>query len=371
MVIKEKGNGLLHLLDKYIGIPIVYILGLIRKKKSFPKHLENIAILNLGSIGDNVLMSSSVEDIRRKYPNTCIDVYTGSTNYAIVQLINGINKIQKISINNPLRTIIELRNVKKYDILIDFGPWPRLNSIYSFFFNANYKIGFNSENQYRHFIYDKAIIHSRTIHEIENYRNLISPLVKKSESLPKIIVNTSEKVNNFIKDNEPFCLIHAWPGGLNSEMKEWNKNYWVQLISAIKTEYKNFFLTGAPSDNSKSEELIQLIHSEGILNVINLSGKLTLSETVYIISKSKFVFSVNTGIAHIAAALNKSQICLHGPTNVNRWRPYSENTLSVTPSKGKYGYLHFGSEYNLADGNCMDNISVSDVLNAYKTFYIN
>jgi heptosyltransferase I len=366
---KEKGNRLFHKIDKYLGIPIVFVLGLFHRKKSQPKEINSIAILNIGSIGDNVIMSSSILDLRKAYPRAKISVFTGSTNYGIVKLLPGVDEVTKLLVGNPLMTVSEISNQKEiYDLLIDFGPWPRANSIYSFFFKAKYKIGFNSEKQYRHYIYDLPVIHSRQKHEIDNYRALITSVVSPPFSRPQIIIHQSAKVDKIIANGNIYCIIHPWPGGFKSYMKEWKNDNWTKLIEEISKLFKTIFLTGAPSDVKKSMELHRLIKSKGITNVQNMAGELTISETIYFISKSSFIFTVNTGIAHIAAALDTPQICLHGPTNIDRWGPYSHHCLSLSPSSGTYGYLHFGNEYHLSKENCMDNIGPDMVIDAFFNY---
>lgn len=363
---KEKGNYIFHKLDKYIGIPIVFIVGMFKIKKKIPDIIQRIAILNLGSIGDNVLMSASVSDIRKAYPTSEITVFTGTTNFEIVKLIPGINEVIKLKIDKPFESGSEIRKKGAFDVLIDFGPWPRINSIYSVMIKAKFKIGFYSEKQYRHYIYDRAVLHSRNQHELLNYRALISPIVKNPDALLDIKVIPSEKVDRMIAGNERIGIVHAWPGGYKSYMKEWDNRRWAELIAFIQKDFDIIFLTGAPADAANSGQLYRLIQEKNIARVNDIAGKLNLADTVYLISKARFVFSVNTGIAHVAAALDVPQICLHGPTNVGRWRPYSDRSVSVIPSKGTFGYLHFGNEYHLSKENCMENIDVETVENEYK-----
>ena len=141
---KEKGNKLYHHLDRYVGIPIVFLLGLIKKKNTKPQHINKIAILNLGSIGDNVLMSATISDIHEAYPDSSIHIFTGSSNYEIVKLIPNIDNITKLPISNPFQTKKIIDTQDKFDLLIDYGPWPRINAIYSFLFSSKYTIGFKT-----------------------------------------------------------------------------------------------------------------------------------------------------------------------------------------------------------------------------------
>jgi ADP-heptose:LPS heptosyltransferase len=368
----EKGNQLFHKLDRFLGIPIVLALGLVkRKNKIVPTKINRIAILNIGSIGDNVLMSAVIQDLRSAYPDTRIITFTGSTNYQLVKLIPGIDKVIKLPVTNVVAAVKMIREEGLFDLLFDFGPWPRLNSIYASFVKAKYKYGFQSDKQYRHYIYDKAIIHSSQTHEIDNFRSLVNDVYSNTNHAPRINVKSTEKSAALVKRLKKYCIIHPWPGGFKSYMKEWPDANWVKLIEKIYDKFDHIIITGSPADKEKSDRIVQLLKPTDKNNkVINLSGEVNLQEVIYLISVSEAIVSVNTGIAHIAAALNKKQVCLHGPTNVQRWGPYSKNTISVVPDKGYFGYLNYGFEYNRAKENCMENISVDTVYNALEKIMI-
>jgi ADP-heptose:LPS heptosyltransferase len=364
----EKGSRINHILDKWIGIPIVVFLGLLKKKnRTVPASIDRIAILNIGSIGDNVLMSAVLCDLRSQYPNANISAFTGGTNYYIVQLIQGIDRIIQLPITNPINAVKIIRESGAWDVLFDFGPWPRLNAIYSFFFKAKCKVGFITAGQFRHYVYDIKISHSSQIHEIENHRNLVRSFYKGTSHFPSLRIVEDAGIKALIQKLGKYCIIHPWPGGYKSYMKQWADAKWVQLIERIKNDYDYIVLTGAPSDVKKSAELYSMIQRVAVCEkVMDVAGKYSLSQMVFLIRHASKVISIDTGIAHISAALHKPQICIQGPANSKRWAPYNSNTRVVIPSKGTFGYLSYGYEYDRARGNCMNNISVEQVYQAVK-----
>ncbi len=108
----KKGNKIFHKLDLYLGTLIVFILGLFRKKRELLSHqvLKRFALINLGSIGGNELMSAVIEDLKSQCADAEIVVFTGDPNYDIANLKNGVTVI-KLPIKN---------------FFIDFGPWLKL-----------------------------------------------------------------------------------------------------------------------------------------------------------------------------------------------------------------------------------------------------
>jgi ADP-heptose:LPS heptosyltransferase len=369
MAIKEKGNIYFHKMDRFIGIPVTWLLGVFKiRKNTLPKTIKEIAILSIVSIGDNVILSAAIQDIKKEHKDSIITIFTGSTNFSLVKMIPGIDKIVKLKAVNPFQTISMIKKLPRYDILIDISSWARIGAIYSTFFKAHYKIGFKTESQYRHYTYDKTIEHSPYIHELENYRLLISPFVKNANSFPRLDVEKSEKVDAKVK-NKVYCIIHPWSAGLRKLDKQWKTENWVKLCNYIAKDFDQIIITGGPSDVDDSNDLLnQVKKSNEFIPIVSSAGQFSIQETSRLISLSSFVFCVDTGISHVAAALNKQLVCLQGPANSIRWRPYSDKAVVINPSSGFYGYISLGFEKSPDNTNCMENVSVKDVIEAYNKY---
>jgi ADP-heptose:LPS heptosyltransferase len=355
----EKGNSTLHFFDRYFGIPILGLLSQFKLvKNQFPNNFspKRIAILNISSIGDTVLMSAPIQDLKLAYPEVEIEVFCGSTNVGVLGMVSFISKIHKLPVTNVFESVSEIRKAGEFELVIDFGPWPRLNAIFAYFFKAKYSIGFKSKKQFRHFCYDYAVVHSEQNHELDNFRTLLSPLTIETKSKP--FLNLSSKTNSISESN--YILFHPWPGGYKSYMKEWSKENWLVLAKRLSDLDYKIYITGAKADVEMSDELVK--QSNGTLH--SIAGLHNLSETATIVHNAKLLVSVNTGIMHIGAALDTKMVALHGPTSVKRWGPVSPNAVNIFPKNSECGYLHFGYEYNKSTVNCMDLISVEEVYEA-------
>jgi ADP-heptose:LPS heptosyltransferase len=66
----------------------------------------------------------------------------------------------------------------------------------------------------------------------------------------------------------------------------------------------------------------------------------------------------------MGAALGVNMVALHGPTSVHRWGPVSKKAYNVFPKNAQCGYLHFGYEYHKSKVNCMELITVDEVMKA-------
>ncbi|SNR60746.1 glycosyltransferase family 9 protein [Desulfurobacterium atlanticum] len=358
----ERGSKLLKFLDRYFGIPVIFTLGFFNRKRKRPQLIEKIALLKTAAIGDTVLLSAIIRGINESMPQAKITLFTGSSNYEIAKIIAeaffNVNVI-KLPIKNPFNAISIIKQYE-FDAWLDFGPWPRLNALFSYFANAKFKVGFKTKNQYRHYIYDTAVEHSDKIHELFNYKNILKQINIEDSNFPQIKVDTN------VKKDKKLIVIHMFPGGSRSYLKEWPETYWIQLIDYLTSKGYLITLTGAKVDRNRALHIYNLCKRKDFVNVV--AGELSLKDVILLLRKSFLVISVNTGIMHLASALNCNLVALHGPTSSKRWGPLNENSVAIQSPLKCSPCLNLGFEYGCNKNKCMESISVDTVLDAVRKF---
>jgi heptosyltransferase I len=351
----ERGNLKLRMLDKFVGIPLVFFCGLTKfKKAKLAKKIQRIAILNTAAIGDTVLFFGCITDIRINFPEAEIIFFSGNQNYSMAKMHPEIDTVVRLPIKNPFKTISLVRNQGGFDVIIDFMPWPRVNALIAFFSKSDVKIGFKTSGQHRHYVYDYTIQHSNVLHEIENVRALLVPLKINSTSLPKISI-----AKRLRRD---LVILHMFPSGFKSHFKRWPKENWVALARALMKSGFTVGITGGPADIANGEEMANIFFRDP--RFANYAGKLSLPETIELLANANLVISVNTGIMHVAAALNCNLVALHGPTDSRRWGPLNKNSISIQSPHKDAPCLNLGFEYKCKNQNCncMSLIPVESVL---------
>ncbi len=272
-------------------------------------------------------------------------------------MMDGLDRVVEVSVRNVAAGLKAIRSVP-VDVMIDFGPWPRLEALYSFFSRTSFTIGFRTSGQHRHFGYDLTVGHSSNVHELENFRELVRALGVKTGRLPSL---KSPKTG--ILSELPYVVFHLWPGGRRKELKQWANDKWVQLIEEFVACGMNVMLTGAPSDSAPNDSIIHRVKSCARGRVSNVAG-ISLQETAALLAGSRLVVSVNTGVMHMSAALGVPLVGLHGPTSSRRWGPISERAIAVTSPLGGCGYLNLGWEYPAHPPACMECIGFETVRDA-------
>src|SRR5579859_1444087 len=117
-------------LDKCFGVPIVWALGQVRNKRSAPEAVHKIVVLQNPTIGDTVLMTGPLQDLADAFPDATITLVAGPDNSAICEFLPGITDYLISDYSRPSRFLRSLRSTS-FDLLVDFGTWPRINAIYS------------------------------------------------------------------------------------------------------------------------------------------------------------------------------------------------------------------------------------------------
>jgi ADP-heptose:LPS heptosyltransferase len=357
-----RGSSSRRWLDRYLGIPLVFLVGHFRTRRSLPSNPRKIGLLNTAALGDTILMSGPVSDLRAAYPDAEIIFLSGPSNYEAASLLEGTDSVINLPVFSPFKAIKIVRD-EKIDFLLDFGPWSRLNALIAICSGAGLIAGFRTNAQARHFGYDVIVEHCENAHELENYRGLVRALgilpshplsVRREMTKPPTVSDVPLK---------PYVVLHLWAGGTAARLKEWPLGRWVALAEDLAANQYDIVLTGSVNQRSLSDAVVAAVKDSLRPRVRNLAGT-PLRDVVRLLLRAKLVVSVDTGVMHLAAALGVPLVALHGPSSPLRWGPVSEKALVVEPLLEGCGFLNLGFEKRRNAAACMNAISYGRVKRA-------
>jgi ADP-heptose:LPS heptosyltransferase len=353
---RERGNPWLHRADRWLGIPLVFALSIRRRRRELPRRINTIGLLKLSGIGDTVLMSGPVGDIREALPEARIVFFAAPNNLEAARLIPGVDLVVEVPVLEPWKAIRAVRSVA-VDVMLDFGQWPRYEALLAMLSHSGCTVGFKTAGQFRHYGHDIVMEHSWCVHEIENFRNLVRALGVRTTSGPRLLAPQGNLVA------KPYAVFHAWPGGRRRKLKEWPLTRWCRLAEECSAWELDVILTGSACDRERNEQIVSSVRPELRNRVKNFAG-LSLIETCSVLANATVVVSVDTGIMHVAAALGAPLVALHGPTSPRRWGPVGPNVVVVESPVPGCGYLNLGWEDPDNPPPCMESISFEVVRDA-------
>jgi len=363
---KERGNRLLRFADRWLGIPVIAILGAMSGRRSLPVPINVVGLVMLGVIGDTILAASLAGAVKMWRPGVTVVALVSKGNVGALDLVDGFDDVIVLPLERLPEAVRAVRRLK-FDVLIDTSQWPRIGAVLTAASRSRYTIGFRTAGQYRHYGYDAVVEHSRERHEIDNFRELLSPLGLSAQVRPSLRRDLTLALPSLT--GVRYVVFHPWATGFCSRLREWPTERWVALAHALDGTGISIVITGGPGDRAAADSLAADIDRPAMVRV--LAGKTSLADLTRVLAQAAAVVSVNTGAMHIAALLNRPLVALHGPTNPRRWGPIGDSAVVVGPGPAEGGaYLNLGFEYPRHPEDCMSKISVADVLAPLKTMLV-
>jgi len=302
--------------------------------------INNILIIIYRNIGDVLLSTILLENLKHYFPNSKIDYAINKECKDGIKNNPFINKIyaydrKKIK---PLpflkRFQEEIKYIKQiiknnYDLIFNLTEGDR-GTFISLLSSAKIKIGVESRNilfkvfkPYNYFINDKISQHTAI-----KYLSFLNAMNLKPA---KFNINfffddkSNKKIENLLKNKNitNFIVVHPVSRWM---FKSWESEKFAKTIDYIQRNMNlKVIITGSPSKKElkKCNDIVSLCKT----SPLNLAGKLTLIELGALISKAKFYFGVDTAPMHMAAALNIPVIALMGGSNVKIWGPWNNGKI--------------------------------------------
>jgi heptosyltransferase-3 len=327
-----------------------------RRRRRCPERITTVGILSCATIGDAIVASAIARDIRHAWPDCRVVAFVAPACRGLTDLVLGYDAEVALSVTSPARALRVLRR-HPTDVLIDPSQWPRITAILAALAPTRFTVGFRTSGAHRHYAYDATVLHSAACHEVENFRALLHPLGITGTSLPRAAPHVAAPASC---RTPAFIVFHPWASGYRSHLREWDPGNWVALGRHVLKRGARIVITGGPGDRDRAEALAGRIGAPGCVRV--LAGEATLAQTAGCLAEAAAVVAVNTGTMHLAAALDRPMIALHGPTDPRRWGPLSNAAIVLGPGREQGGaYLHLGFEYPRTPPDCMGRISVGEV----------
>ena len=369
--VSERGSIWKRRLDFFLGIPLVGLTSLVRKKKAKPWKIQDspnlrVGFICLGAIGDLLLLSALICALRRRLPRASFYLLTSRANAQAARLLPGIDEKRAFALWQIPAMLCYLRR-SKLDLLFDSSQWARLGTVLANCSGATLTIGFTSQGQWRSLGLDYAVPHRSDQHEVENFLDLGRALFPNLSAKPCLVEPQAFQVRSVLKralESPRAIYAHMWPSGIFAWRKAWPEAYWVSLLLRLEALSFTLFLTGSAQDRAANEAFLS---AHPNLHATSLAGEVSLTELALLFRKSSAVISVNTGTMHLAALCGATTVGLHGPTNPLRWGPYGPRVSALLPRRGLFAYLDLGFEYPKNYRPCLQHLLPEDVFAVLQT----
>lgn len=357
----KRGSQKNRILDFYVGIPVLTLASLLRKRRQWPNQIRRIGILANPALGDTLLCAGPILDVRDAFPNAELIFFATKSNIAAANLLTGLDRVEMIAVTKPAAAVRVIRR-SELDILLDFTSWQRVTAFIAAFSGARFVVGYCTPGQFRHYAYDRVVEHRTDRHELENQRAIAASIGANARAAPTLIIPADVQYNAPETEKE-IIVFHAWPAGARSWLREWPLDHWLELAQALSRPNRLFLLTGSPDEMVRSERLCSILRDNAVCAEV-FSGGNGLAHVARLLEQASLVVSVNTGIMHLSAILGTPTVGINGPTSDLRWGPVGRSAIGVNTLDNSGGFLHLGFEFRGNPSDTMQRISSKQVADA-------
>ena len=122
------------------------------------------------------------------------------------------------------------------------------------------------------------------------------------------------------------ALIVFAPGAEFGSAKRWPTAYFAELAGKILQQAADvqIVILGSAKDRAVGDEIVALAPT-----VLNLAGSTELAQAIALIAHSDAVVSNDSGLLHVASALNRKIVAMYGPTDPLHAPPFSDVSRSM------------------------------------------
>lgn len=347
-----------------------------------------ILVISLAGIGDTLIATPLIHELRANFPVATIDVLTmwpGSKD--LLENNPHVNRVfQKNLIKcgkfEAMKFLRSLRH-ERYQVSINTHPQSRSHyRVAAWLAGADVRISHEYEcfNRLDRWLVTGTLPQNYMQHSIENNFDVL-PLIGAEKKLTmhemEIFLSAAEEqlAGEFFKKHQlsgrKTLGVHIGSGGTkNLPLKRWPLKNYVALVRQLNGERPDIcvLLFGGPEEAKDHQTVLAKANPGSTLEVKTKN----LRETAALMKRCSAFLSVDTALMHVAAAVKvPNQMVIEAPTlNVTNWPYGNPFTLIKNPVVNGRG-LDF---YRYDGGNikgtreeliaCMESVTVADVFAA-------
>jgi len=328
----------------------------------------------MGGIGNMIFLTPALKALRKALPSSSFCFLLGP--YGAEKAIEGSDLIDKKIVIEPeryrglsgyIKLIRELRKDHFTLSITSTGTNPVKSGLLCFLSGIKFRSGENIGG--KGFFYNLKIPFDKDHHEVESNIQLVQSLgiEVKDRSL---FIQRSEEDKNFARnlfsqrglEGKLVIGIHPGSGVHQAGFKRWPKEQFCLLADQLIEDLEAaVILFGGADEVELADEIKKMMRSKPII----MSGKTSLAQTAPLIEKCQLFISNDSGLLHVAGAVNTPVIGIFGPTNTKRTGPYPDSS-TVMKRELACSPCYQGKPVRCSHLECLNLITVAEVFEEVK-----
>lgn len=309
----------------------------------------NILVIAPSWVGDMMMSHALYQQLKKHYPNCEIDVMAPDWCRPLLARMPEVRNAISMPIGHGSFALFERYQLGKnlrdqYDLAIVLP-----NSLKSAFIPLFAKIpqrrGWKGEMRYG-FLNDLRANKNDYPMMVQRYLALAYEKngIPTAENLPVVYPYltvsadaVAETKSHFAKQfeyAEHRAAIGFCPGAEFGPAKRYPHYHYAKVAEKLIEQGYSIRLFGSKKDEAVGEQIRNALPEPLQRYCLNLAGQTDLNQAVDLISDCVAIVSNDSGLMHIAAALNKPLVALYGPTSPQYTPPLSNNAVIIRLIEG-------------------------------------
>lgn len=280
-----------------------------------------------GRLGNLLLITPLVQEVTEIFPNCKVDLFVKGTLAPIIfQNYESINKVIDLP-KKPFKNLLKYSNVwisikrQNYDMAINVDQNSSSGRLAVQFSNAKYKFyGDSNEDTSLKKDYDHI-----AKYPVYNFRNYLTKLrfPKSNKIIPPLdlklsyneIVNGKKILNELVKNEKRTICIFTYATGDKCLSEEWWGKFYTELVK----EYKNY-------------NIVEILPVENV-SQIGFKAPTFYSKDIReigsVIANTDLFIGADSGIMHLASAVQTPTIGLFSVSKLKKYEPYDNCSIGI------------------------------------------
>ncbi|BEM30552.1 ADP-heptose--LPS heptosyltransferase [Serratia marcescens] len=303
-----------------------------------------ILVIGPSWVGDMMMSQSLYRTLKAEYPSAEIDVMAPAWCRPLLARMPEVNQALAMPLGHGALGLGERRRLgralraNRYDRAYVL-PNSFKSALVPFFADIPQRTGWRGEMRYGLLndvrVLDKAafpLMVQRYVAlaydkgRVQRADDLPQPLLwPRLQVSDEEIADTTAAFN--LTDSRP--IVGFCPGAEFGPAKRWPHYHYATLAQQLIESGYQIALFGSAKDHEAGEQIRAALQEDARDFCLNLAGKTQLEQAVILIAACRAVVSNDSGLMHVAAALNKPLIALYGPSSPDFTPPLSDKAQVI------------------------------------------
>lgn len=270
-----------------------------------------ILFISLSNIGDAIMTTPVLLALEDRYPDAVFDIVAGRRS---AEVFKHYPKSSNLFIKNKqgfLRGYFELWKdlfKTKYDLIVDL----RFDG-FAYILRGKKRL-------------TKSCKDEKAAHAVDQHLSIIQSVRKEQKTnsnTTRTAIWLDEASRRFADkaiEKLPDGMLLSLGPGCGGPEKVWSADYFAQVCNQLKEKFSGVILLGGTGDSEYCQRVSEKLEIEHL----DFSGKTSILEAASLISKTQCFVGNDSGLGHLASAVETPTISLFGVGFPERYHPWQK-----------------------------------------------